>query len=285
MQALRILAVLASVMITTVPVLAADAPVQVMVLGTFHFANPGQDKVNTAVDPVTTPAKQAQLDLVAERLARFNPTIIAVERVAKDQDSLIDHRYPEFTPADLTRNADERVQIAYRLAHRLGLKQVYGVDEVAAEGEPDYFPFGTVEQFANEHGRQDVIAALFDPIQAWSKQLEQDQRTRPMVDLLAEMNAPDHPVAMRSHGEGYYRLLSLGKGRNLPGADLNARWYARNARIFAKLTQVVKPGDRVLLVYGSGHNYWLRHFATETIGFRLVEPAPYLHAEKIPDVK
>lgn len=271
---------LALLSVLSVPVMAqevpVEVPVEVMVLGTYHFANPGQDKVNAQIDPVTTPAKQAQLEQVAERLARFKPTIIAVERVAKDQATLLDHRYPEFTKADLLKNPDERVQIAYRLASNLGLKQVYAVDEVAEDGEPDYFPFDPVQKWAAANGRTGTIDAMFAPIQAWVAQLEQDQKTRPVADILADLNAPDHPIAIKSMGEGQYRLLALGKGRDLPGADLNARWYARNARIFAKLTQVVKPGDRVLLVYGSGHNYWLRHFASETGGFKLVEAGPYL---------
>jgi hypothetical protein len=54
-------------------------------------------------------------------------------------------------------------------------------------------------------------------------------------------------------------------------------WYLRNAKIFGKLMTVTNPGDRVLVVYGSGHNYWLRHFATETPGFRNVDPRPFLH--------
>lgn len=257
-------------------VMAADAPVEVMVLGTYHFANPGQDKVNAQIDPVTTPAKQAELEELAERLAKFRPTVIAVERVAKDQATMLDHRYPDFTPAALLKYPDERLQIAYRLANKLGLKNVHAVDEVAAEGEPDYFPMEAVQKWAEANGRADAIGALFGPVQAWASKLEQDQKTRSVSDLLAELNAPDHPIAIKSMGEGYYRLLALGKGRELPGADLNARWYARNARIFAKLTQVVKPGDRVLLVYGSGHNYWLRHFASETGGFKLVEVGPYL---------
>jgi hypothetical protein len=40
--------------------------------------------------------------------------------------------------------------------------------------------------------------------------------------------------------------------------------------------QVAKPGDRVLVVYGSGHNYWLRHFAMTAAGYRNVDPTPYL---------
>lgn len=273
----KLIGALALLSILSVPAVgAAEPPVEVMVLGTYHFANPGQDKVNAQIDPVTTPAKQAQLAQVADLLAGFKPTVIAVERVARDQATMLDHRYPEFTPADLLKDPDERVQIAYRLAHRLGLKQVYAVDEVSADGEPDYFPFDPVQKWAEANGKTGTIDAMFAPIQAWAAQLEKDQKTRPVADILAELNAPDHPIAIRSMGEGQYRLLTLGKGRDQPGADLNARWYARNARIFAKLTQVVRPGDRVLVVYGSGHNYWLRHFVNETGGFKLVEAGPYL---------
>ena len=44
----------------------------------------------------------------------------------------------------------------------------------------------------------------------------------------------------------------------------------------AKLTTVTKPGDRVVVVFGAGHNYWLRHFAQETPGFSFVDPRPFL---------
>ena len=38
----------------------------------------------------------------------------------------------------------------------------------------------------------------------------------------------------------------------------------------------LRPGARVLVVYGAGHGYWLRHFARETPGYRLVDVRPYL---------
>lgn len=58
---------------------ASSAPAQVMVLGTYHFGNPGQDLHNMKADNVLTPKKQAELADVAARLARFKPTKIAVE--------------------------------------------------------------------------------------------------------------------------------------------------------------------------------------------------------------
>jgi len=58
---------------------ASSAPAQVMMLGTYHFGNPGQDLHNMKADNVLTPKKQAELADVAARLARFKPTEIAVE--------------------------------------------------------------------------------------------------------------------------------------------------------------------------------------------------------------
>ncbi len=74
----------------------------------------------------------------------------------------------------------------------------------------------------------------------------------------------------------YYGLLSFGDTHRQPGADLNAMWYLRNAKIFVKLHKVASPGDRVLVVFGSGHSYWLRHFAGTVPGYRNVDPVPLL---------
>lgn len=119
-------------------------PIQVMVVGAFHFDNPGQDLNNVAVDPVTTPAKQAELAAVAEGLRRFHPTAIALEREATDTATLLDQMYPAFTTATLATDPDERIQIGYRLANLEKIDRVYAIDEQPGEGERDYFPFGPV---------------------------------------------------------------------------------------------------------------------------------------------
>jgi hypothetical protein len=71
-------------------------------------------------------------------------------------------------------------------------------------------------------------------------------------------------------------MLALGDSHTQPGADLNGYLYLRNAKIFAKLTQIAKPGDRILVTFGAGHSYWLRHLVRNTPGFALVEANDYL---------
>jgi Family of unknown function (DUF5694) len=40
--------------------------------------------------------------------------------------------------------------------------------------------------------------------------------------------------------------------------------------------KIAKPGDRIVVLYGAGHNYWLRDFVRTTPGFALVDPLAYL---------
>lgn len=272
---LKILALTAALLVpSAVLAQSAPQPIQVMVVGTFHFDNPGEDLNNVAVDPVTTPTKQAELAAVAEGLRRFHPTAIAVEREATDTATLQDQRFPAFTPAALLTNADERVQIGYRLANLERLDRVYAIDEQAGEGERDYFPFGPVQAWITAHHREADFEALNVPVAAYSADLAARQRTETLGALLAETNRRDNPI----HGGQslYYGLLQFGDAVDQPGAELNGGWYERNAKIFAKLMKVARPGDRIVIVYGAGHAYWLRHFIESTPGFQLVDPAPYL---------
>ncbi len=253
---------------------AAPEPIQVMLVGTFHFDNPGHDLYNMAVDPVTTPAKQAELAAVAEGLRRFHPTAIAVEREASDTATLLDQRYPAYKPADLLTNPDERVQIGYRLASLEGLTRVYAIDEQPGEGERDYFPFDKVQNWVTAHHQEAVLEAVNAPIAADVAEMTARQRTETLGALLANENRPDHPLngtAALSYG-----LLQFGDAVDQPGAELNSGWYERNAKIFAKLMLTAKPGDRIVVVYGAGHLFWLRHFVENTPGYVLVDSVPYL---------
>lgn len=259
------------------PATPRPEPVQVMVVGAFHFDNPGQDLNNMQVDPVTTPQKQAELRAVAQGLARFRPTAVALERVARDPATLLDQVYPSFRPEMLLTEADERYQIGYRLARQEGLDRVYAIDEQPAEGGRDYFPFGPVQEWFTAHGRTAEFEAMNARVAAYTAEQSERQKHETLGQLLAEDSSPDHPIG--GNMDLYYGLMKFGDGVSQPGAELNAGWYERNAKIFTKLMSVARPGDRIVVIFGSGHAYWLRHFVQNTPGFELVEAPPYLNPE------
>jgi uncharacterized protein DUF5694 len=104
--------------------------------------------------------------------------------------------------------------------------------------------------------------------------MEAAQKTTPIKLMLARMN--DSTRIAADHRDFYYALLGVGDRPTQPGADLNGGWYLRNAKIFAKLSQITKSGDKVVVLFRAGHAYWLRHFAQSTPGFTLVEAAEFL---------
>lgn len=248
------------------------AAVKVMVLGTWHFGGSESDLISATTDSPLTPHRQRELDEAAAALAAFQPTAIVVERVTAAPDYL-DPGYAAFTPADLQTKVDERVQVAYRLAAKSGVTRVYGVDEQPSEGEPDYFPFDRVMEHAGATGQADAAGAMIGKAQALAGTETKRLATLSIREALAEANS-----GLMSSADFYYELLKFDVGEAQPGAELNAYWFMRNAKIFAKIADVAKPGDRIVVVYGAGHKHWLDHLVERTPGFRRVDPVEYLRA-------
>lgn len=250
----------------------APPPVKVMVLGVYHMANPGLDVRNITSDDPTSPRRQKELAALADALAQFKPTRVMVEYETRTDDfDVADYR--KFTPELLKTDRNETLQIGFRLAHQMGLKTVQGIDEQPGEGEPDYFPFDKVQGWAKANGREGDLAALFAKVDAEQKAFELAQPHSTIPALLLRHNSADKVAA--GH-QLYTGMLKLGGRVDQPGAELNAYWYMRNAKIFSKLMLASKPGDRVLVIFGSGHGYWLRQLAQTTPGYQSVDVVPYL---------
>jgi hypothetical protein len=248
-----------------------DEPVEVMVLGTYHMDNPGQDLVNVRAADVLTPQRQAELAAVAEALAKFRPTVVAVERVTA-APGYVDENYARFTDADLATQRDERVQIGYRVARAAGLSTVHGIDEQPAAGEPDYFPFEKVQASAHARGQDAALAALLEQAGRMVAAFGATQEKSTVARLLRAAN-DEHGLADPSL---YYALLNLDTGEDQAGAELVGYWYMRNAKIVAKLCDVVRPGDRVLVLFGAGHKHWIEQIARSMPGMQVVDAAQYL---------
>ena len=247
-------------------------PIEVMVLGTYHFSNPGQDVVNLEVDDVLAPKRQREIEILVQTLAQWKPTKVAVEWQARPPALQLEP-YADIDNL-LKTDRDESVQIGFRLAQILGHKAVFGIDEKPGEGEPDYFPLGDVQAFAEADGRADELGQLFAVM---GERVEAEQAK--LADQSIAQSLIFHNDAATvdaGHDEIYYGMLNFGDGEQQPGAVLNALWYMRNAKMFAKLDLVAEPGDRVFLIVGSGHATWLRHFVRRTPGYELVDSMPYV---------
>lgn len=276
------LAALAALALATTPAAAladhhddapADAPVEVMVLGTYHFNNPGLDVVNIEADDVLTPQRQAELQALTDALARWQPTRILVE-AQPDTADLHMTSYTERAAQRVAEDRNEHFQIGYRLALQLGLENVYGFDEHGDDDEPDYFPIQAVQEYAASHGMMEQFGAVMGWAEAAITEVSADDGECSIANNLLAHNDP--AFIADGHSRIYYGMLQFGDADQQPGAELNAYWFMRNAKMFAKAGLIAQPGDRVLIIVGSGHKYWLDQLAANTPGYTSVDPTPYL---------
>jgi len=258
---------LAALLAAAAPVAAAPAaqpakPVQVMVVGVFHFSNPGQDIGNVQVPDVTTPERQAEIARIVAGLNRFHPTAVAAEWDA----ATVDERWAKYQAGSLPPSKNEVVQLGFRLGKLAGAR-VFGAD---MDGD---FPFGPVIDWTKAHGMEGFEAQAMAEIQA---EVGATSERLAHGTLGAELWRMNQPAEIERSTRFYTDALRIGAGNEQPGADLNGAWATRNYRICARIIQESKPGDRVVVFFGAGHAYLLRRCFSETPGFVLVEPGRYL---------
>ncbi|MDR3389337.1 MAG: DUF5694 domain-containing protein [Rudaea sp.] len=242
---------------------------EVMILGTYHMANPGLDLHNVKSDDVLLPKRQRELEAIAGSLATFKPTLVAVESPAKSGAAAKVEKYHEYTEGKLADSRNEVVQVGFRLARQMNLPEVWGID-VQSD-----FPYDAVKRFAESHGPalQDRLDALDASVERMLDGLNRVLKAGSIGDGLRYMNDPQRIA----EGNEFYRsMLLFGAGIEQPGAALLDAWQARNNAICARLIQLARPADRVVVVYGAGHSYLLRQCVREMPGFKLVEANDYL---------
>ena len=243
------------------PVEAAVA--EVMIVGTYHFSNPGQDQHNVVAEDVLAPERQQQLDRIATSLQRFRPTLVAVEWPR----DVVNERYASFLAGMLAPSRNEVVQLGFRLARLADLSAVYGID---VDGE---FPYEPVQTWAEQHGMASRLAALSEAAQASVERITSLQREGSIGEALREMNRPGRIVQDNAF---YAELPRFGSDDEQPGAALLSAWNTRNVAICARLVQALKPGDRAVVFYGAGHSFLLRQCVSQTPGLKLIEANAYL---------
>lgn len=238
-------------------------PIKVMVVGMFHFDNPGLDYRNAKIDDMLAPARQAEIAAVSEALSRFQPTKVGVEWAPGRPD----RPYGRYLDGSLPASPDEIVQVAFRIAKTNHLTKVYGLDM------PMDLPFDPAVAFAESHGRQDIIEKITVVSEANVALQERILRDEGVAATLRMLN--DSPRAMESHGL-YRDILKLGAGADQPGLAVVLAWYQRNLGICANLLQAAQPGDRVAVFFGAGHLPLLEQCVRETPGYELVSALDYL---------
>lgn len=217
----------------------AETPIPVLLVGTYHMDNPGLDRINVDAADVLAPERQAQLDAVVDGLARFAPTAVAVELPADKAAAA----WMRWQAGELQDARSEVFQLGFRLAKRADAAKVFGIDV------PGPFPMNAVMAYAQEKGRMGGIQEEMGRVMAKAQEVSALSAT----DIAAALRRVNDRRSL-GHGHSLYMgLIRFGDGDRQPGVALMAAWMQRNLEMCARLVQALEPGDRAVLIVGSGH--------------------------------
>lgn len=249
-------------------------PIKVMLLGTTHLDNPGRDAINMKVPDVLTDQKQKELKEIRDALAAFNPNKVAQEVRMKHQ-STFDSLYQEFrasnidtfSTGDFVSKRSEIYQIGFKLADRLGHEHIYAVDHFIP------MEMGRMMKFAKKHDAS--FLKYFESYKNGKHVAVKDSllQNRPLIELFRYMNSEK---SIDRYYAPYVRSAALATDSSFVGADVVADYYERNLCIYANLMKIAEPGDRIFMMFGAGHQAFLRPLFKDSPRVEFVDPMEYL---------
>tara|TARA_R110002020_G_scaffold315266_3_gene530426 strand:+ start:283 stop:1182 length:900 start_codon:yes stop_codon:yes gene_type:complete len=249
-----------------------------MVLGVFHFSNPGLDSYKQKFSfNILEDKRQKELDTLINKIAQYRPTKILVESNRIETDSVLNNRYQKYLAGtfDINDKSNEVYQIAFKLAKKLGHKSVYPSD-ASAEWfgiDLDWDNFDE-DDYLKKLGQFEKAKRYdYEPFYELHDSLKTVQT---LTQHFISINNPDD--RLKDHQAYLTETLLVGAGDNYLGADSVARWYRRNLRIFANAYDLTDfdSEERLLLIYGAGHVWQLSQLFTDSPDFDYVEANTYL---------
>lgn len=269
----------------------------IMLLGVYHFNNPGKDSYNTEVDDYWSDNRQKEIKEVVDLLEEFKPTKILVELSPNEQlkiDSLYNlYLKNQIALEDIQGGINEVYQIGFRLG-----KQLEGIDVIAIDHNGNWLaPYA------------DFIAdtLAFDEYLKHNVSYAQDMKEK--NDLFLKNSIRENLIYLNEqeqilNNHNYYNNVAIGvkdtanimftyqeseqEINGLPyqmrsfdfnnvGVELVAEWYKRNLFIYRNILENTEENDRILVIIGSGHVFYLNQLLENNSKYKIVSPNEFLN--------
>jgi hypothetical protein len=249
-----------------------------MVLGVFHFDNPGLDSYKPKYTfNILEEKRQGELKILLNKIAGYKPTKILLEWDRIEMDSIANDRFQKYLNRkfNIDDKSNEVYQIGFKLAKKLGHRKIYCSDASADwfGVELDWDTYDA-EAYLKSKGQYEK-STRYD-FQLFYKLSDSLKTVQSLTEHFAMLNSPKN--RLKDHQAYLTETILEGAGDNYLGADAVANWYRRNLRIFANAYDLTdfESEERLLLIYGAGHVWQLRQLFIDSPDFEYVEPNEYL---------
>ena len=257
-----------------------DHKAKVMILGTFHFANPGLDsyKPKKTVN-IFSEKRQQEIEEVLEKIAQFKPTKILIEANRIQHDSVFNDRYSKYlkNEFDISNRSNELYQLGFKLAKKMNHDSIYSSDASAvwfgADLDWDNYDGDAYSKSKGQYHKVMRYEADFEALSEYEDSMKMSQTLNEYFIATNSIKAN-----LKSHQIYLTGTILEGAGDNYVGADAVAKWYRRNIRIFSNVYDMTdfSKEERILMIYGGGHVWQLRQFFKDSPDYDFIEVNDYL---------
>lgn len=252
----------------------AQEKVKVILLGTYHFNNPGNDMIKQKDRNILSKENQQDLEEITDKIKAsvYKPDQIFVEsnfnkknELNANYQSYLKDQYHKFTDTikkeRLKRyyTEGETFQFGYRLAKKLEHKELYPIDSLL-EMRFDILLKEVNSNPALKEEFSNINASLSD------KCLEKSN----LSDIFLCINEKSNLDKNIGFYISFANKVIINK--DYFGSNLVTDWYKRNLIMYANIQNQLKPNTKTILVLvGSGHAAILRQFFEVDKNFELVD--------------
>jgi hypothetical protein len=251
-------------------------PTEILVIGTYHFNNPGMDVAKYKVLDIMGEKPQQQLEQITNAIAKFKPTKIFTEWELKDQLALdtLYNKYQEGTYFEYVAQKypkrkfyvqNEIVQLAFRAAKKANHKKVYAIDYQGTS-----FDFDSVMKFTDSirlpNFKKEVMADIKDTETSSNALFA----TNDLLKCLYYFNS----AALRAIDIPWYvaKINDSDKLGTYVGAYLASEWYRRNLYMLANIQKQTDATDnRIMVLAGASHITMFLDLLKHDPNYKIVE--------------
>ena len=221
---------------------------QLVLLGVYHFSNPGLDVAKVNTDSVLSNRRQGEIKAVVEALKRYKPDQIFIESLP-GQQARIDSQYQQYQQGKLRARTDEVAQLAFRLADALDL----GPGQIRCVDSPGDFPYDSLLQVAKATGQQAVLDQLQTQVEGFGHWFNAYLPAHTVRETLRAVNTA---AFYRSDLFIYSGILNqVGNAQNTVGSYTAGEWWKRNLAIQGHILRGMadRKAQKGLVIFGAGH--------------------------------
>lgn len=255
----------------------AQKKINVLLIGSFHFNNPGYDAAKVEERNILSTESQNELESIVQKIAhKYKPSKIFLEydKDSNNQYNGYYHLYKNgqnFYNNDTIRKSslkryfaeNEIFQFGFRLAKAMNLQKIYGIDyeiEVRFDLLKSKMELNPQMKFVDYEKKTKLLGSKINDC----IQIEK------LKEVFKCINNPDQYKFNKSFYIEFFNRMNSSK--DFYGSTLAADWQKRNLIMFSEIQNKVEASDEnIVILVGAGHAAMIEDYIKLDSRFNLVK--------------